>query len=85
MKTLSYTATSKLCLGIDMPKRSGYSFTATDITTGNGFSRKASPEALRKYGEKNYSAYQVLNRFHLNSPFSKGGFSRNPLMLVWCC
>ena len=85
MKTLSNTATPKLCLGIDMPKRSCYIFTATDLTTGKGFSRKASPEALRKYVEKNYSNHQVLNRFPLNSSLQKGGFLRNPFMSFWYC
>ena len=85
MKTLSDTATPKLFIGIDMPKRSWYIFTATDLTTGKGFSTEASPEALRKYVEKNYFNYQVPTGFLLNSPLRKGGFLRNPHRSVWYC
>ena len=85
MKTLSDTATPKLCLGIDMPKRSWYIFTATDLTTGKVFSRKANPEALRKCVAKNYFYYQVLIRLKINLPLGKGGFLRNALMSVWFC
>ena len=63
MKTLSDTATPKLCLGIDIPKRSWYIFTATYLTTEKGFSRKASPEALCKCVEMNYFNYQVLTAY----------------------
>ena len=59
MKTLSDTATPKLFIGIDTHKRSWYIFTATDLTTGKGFSTNARLEALRKYVEKNYSNSQV--------------------------
>ena len=79
MKTLSDTATPKLFIGIDIDKRSGYILTANDLTTGNGFSRKARLEALRKYVEKSYSNFQVFNRFPLNLPLQKGGFYAIPI------
>ena len=80
MKILSDTATPKLFIGIEIRKRSWYSFTATDLTNGKGFSRKASPEALWKYVEKNYSNYQVPNK-PLSSkptPFERWFFTQFP-------
>lgn len=57
------TANPKLCIGIDIHKRSWKVHCATDLSSGRAFSMRPAPELLRDYVDRHFTGHDVATAY----------------------